>query len=55
LEKLFMVTIPDSRTMEDIVRLLKLAYDRTNRTLMLLPEQDYKDWKPIGFEVSFVG
>lgn len=54
-EKLFMVTIPDSRTMQDVVRMLKLVYDRSNRTLMLLPENEYADWKPIGFEVSFAG
>lgn len=54
-EKLFMVTIPDSRTNEEVVRLMKLVYDKANRIVMLLPEQDYKDWTPLGFEVSFAG
>jgi hypothetical protein len=54
-EKLFMVTIPDSRTGEEVVRMMKLVYDKISRVAMLLPENVYQDWIPIGFEVSFAG
>jgi len=54
-EQLTMITIPDSRTGSEVVRMVRTVYDHVQRLLMVLPDSEYEDWIPVGVEISFVG